>query len=70
MLVCDVGPRDGLQNEAQAVDAGHEVELMHGLGIETGIDLAKLRAAGRTISAFLGRATSSRVAKALDAKVA
>jgi hydroxymethylglutaryl-CoA lyase len=43
------------------------VYLMHGLGIETGIDLAKLRAAGRTISAFLGRATSSRVAKALDA---
>ena len=44
------------------------VYLMHGLGIETGIDLAKLRAAGRAISAALGRATSSRVAKALDAK--
>ena len=44
------------------------VYLLHGLGIETGIDLAKLRAAGRTISAFLGRPTNSRVAKALDAK--
>ncbi len=46
------------------------VWLMRGLGIETGIDLAKLRGAGRTISTFLGRATSSRVAKALDAKAA
>jgi len=46
------------------------VWLMRGLGIETGIDLAKLRDAGRTISTFLGRATSSRVAKALDAKAA
>ncbi len=46
------------------------VYLLHGLGIETGIDLAKLRAAGRTISGFLGRPTSSRAAKALDAKEA
>ncbi|MEO8485372.1 MAG: hydroxymethylglutaryl-CoA lyase [Betaproteobacteria bacterium] len=45
------------------------VYLMQGLGIETGIDLDKLRAAGRVISQFLGRPTSSRVAKALDAKV-
>ncbi len=44
------------------------VYLLHGLGIETGIDLAKLRAAGRTISRFLGRSTSSRAAKALDTK--
>jgi hydroxymethylglutaryl-CoA lyase len=46
------------------------VYLLHGLGIETGIDLAKLRDAGRTISQFLGRPTGSRVAKALDAKAA
>ena len=39
------------------------VYLLHGLGIETGVDLAKLRAAGRTISGFLGRPTSSRAAK-------
>ena len=46
------------------------VYLLQGLGIETGIDLAKLRAAGRAISQHLGRPTSSRVAKALDAKAA
>jgi hydroxymethylglutaryl-CoA lyase len=46
------------------------VYLLQGLGIETGIDLAKLRAAGRMISQHLGRTTSSRVAKALDAKAA
>ena len=46
------------------------VYLLHGLGIETGIDLAKLRAAGRTISQFLGRPTSSRAAKALDTQEA
>jgi hydroxymethylglutaryl-CoA lyase len=44
------------------------VYLMHGLGIETGIDLAKLREAGRYISKELGRPTSSRVARALAAK--
>jgi hydroxymethylglutaryl-CoA lyase len=44
------------------------VYLLHGLGIETGIDLAKLRLAGRRISAHLARDTSSRVARALDAK--
>jgi hydroxymethylglutaryl-CoA lyase len=27
----DVGPRDGLQNEAQAVDAAHKIELVHRL---------------------------------------
>ena len=46
------------------------VYLLHGLGIETGVDLAKLRAAGRTISQFPGRPTSSRAAKALDTKEA
>ena len=46
------------------------VYLLHGLGIETGVDLAKLRAAGRMISQHLGRASGSRVAKALDAKAA
>jgi hydroxymethylglutaryl-CoA lyase len=46
------------------------VYMLHGLGIETGIDLAKLRAAGRYICEFLGRPTSSRVARALEAKEA
>lgn len=44
------------------------VYLMQGLGIDTGVDLVKLRRAGRYISGVLGRATGSRVARALDAK--
>ncbi|CAG0964548.1 hydroxymethylglutaryl-CoA lyase [Burkholderiales bacterium] len=46
------------------------VWLLHGLGIETGVDLARLRAAGRMISRQLDRPTASRVARALDAKEA
>jgi isopropylmalate/homocitrate/citramalate synthase len=42
--------------------------LLQGLGIETGVDMARLRRAGRYISDFLGRAPVSRVARALDAK--
>ena len=41
--------------------------LLQGLGIETGIDLDKLIAAGLRISAVLGRATGSRVARARSA---
>ena len=44
------------------------VYLLNGLGIETGVDLTKLRAAGRMISDFLGRPPVSRVARALAAK--
>ena len=44
------------------------VYLLDGLGIETGVDLSKLRDAGRYISDFLQRPTNSRVARALDAK--
>ena len=44
------------------------VYMLHGLGIETGIDLAKLREAGRFISAHLGRPTGSRAARALDVR--
>jgi len=44
------------------------VYLLHGLGIETGIDLARLRAAGAFISDFLGRPPASRVARALAAR--
>ena len=46
------------------------VYMLEGLGIETGIDLRKLRAAGRYISQYLGREPVSRVARALDAKEA
>ena len=42
--------------------------LLDGLGIETGVDMTKLRAAGRFISDFLGRPPASRVARALDAQ--
>jgi hydroxymethylglutaryl-CoA lyase len=42
--------------------------LLDGLGIETGVDMTKLRRAGRYISDFLQREPVSRVARALDAK--
>jgi hydroxymethylglutaryl-CoA lyase len=42
--------------------------LLDGLGIETGVDLARLAAAGEFISAALGRAPQSKVALALAAK--
>jgi hydroxymethylglutaryl-CoA lyase len=44
------------------------VYLLDGLGIETGVDLTRLRAAGQYISDFLGRLPASRVARALAAK--
>ncbi len=40
------------------------VYMLGGMGIETGLDLDRLCAAGRMISAALGRTTASRVAKA------
>jgi len=42
--------------------------LCDGLGIETGIDMTRLRHAGNAISDFLGRPPVSRVARALNAK--
>jgi len=42
--------------------------LFDGLGIETDVDMTRLRLAGQYISAFLGRAPVSRVARALNAK--
>ena len=44
--------------------------LLDGLGIETGVDMAKLMEAGRYVCDFLGRPTGSRVARALMAKAA
>jgi hydroxymethylglutaryl-CoA lyase len=44
------------------------VYLLHGMGIETGIDLDKLIDAGQYISDFLGRKSHSRVANALLAR--
>ncbi|MFG1462683.1 hydroxymethylglutaryl-CoA lyase [Xanthobacter sp. DSM 24535] len=45
------------------------VYMLNGLGIETGIDLDKLAAAGRDITAALGRVPASKVAQALAAKL-
>jgi hydroxymethylglutaryl-CoA lyase len=42
--------------------------MLDGLGIETGVDMAKLMAAGDFICGVLGRPTLSRVARALSAK--
>ena len=44
--------------------------MLNGLGIETGIDMEKLIAAGQFICGVLGRPTHSRVAKALAARKA
>jgi len=44
--------------------------LLDGLGIETGVDMAKLLEAGRFICNALGRETQSRAARALYAKAA
>ena len=42
--------------------------LLNGLGIETGVDMTRLRIAGEFISGYLGRPPISRVARALAAK--
>lgn len=44
--------------------------LLNGLGASTGVDLAKLAAAGAFISGHLGRESGSKVARALAGKVA
>ena len=43
------------------------VYMLHGLGIETGIDLDELADTGRWLAALLGRETGSKVGKALAA---
>jgi len=44
--------------------------MLNGLGIETGVDMDKLIAAGDFISQYLGRSTNSRVARALMSRKA
>jgi hydroxymethylglutaryl-CoA lyase len=44
------------------------VYMLHGMGIETGIDLDKLIDAGQYISDFLGRKPQSRAANAILTK--
>ncbi|MFC3552231.1 hydroxymethylglutaryl-CoA lyase [Lysobacter cavernae] len=43
------------------------VYMLHGLGIDTGVDLSRLAETGRWLAALLGRETGSRVGKALAA---
>ena len=43
--------------------------LLDGLGIETGVDMTRLRRAGHYISGHLQRETASRVARALDVRM-
>ena len=43
------------------------VYLLHGLGMDTGIDLARLSETGLWLSALLGRDTDSKVARAMSA---
>jgi hydroxymethylglutaryl-CoA lyase len=42
--------------------------MLEGMGIQTGVDMAKLVAATNEITALIGRAPASRVANALNAK--
>ncbi len=44
--------------------------MLHGLGIETGVDLDAVAEAGRFICDYLGRPPASRVAQALASKIA
>jgi len=44
------------------------VYLLHGLGIQTGVDEERLHQAGAFISSALGRPTASRAAAAIAAK--
>jgi hydroxymethylglutaryl-CoA lyase len=41
--------------------------MLHGMGIETGVDLAKVRAASRFMAGVLGRDVTSRAFRALEA---
>jgi len=40
------------------------VYMLHGLGIDTGVDLARLVGTGRWLAALLGRASGSKVTQA------
>jgi hydroxymethylglutaryl-CoA lyase len=44
------------------------VYLLHGLGIETGVDLERLADTGQWICGVIGRESSSKVGRALAAK--
>ena len=48
------------------VSTENVVYMLHGMGIETGVDLSKLVQVGQQISSVLGRQTNSQVAQAMQ----
>jgi hypothetical protein len=44
--------------------------MLHGMGIETGVDLAKVRAASRFIAGVLGHDLTSKAFQAMERTVA
>ena len=80
VTLCDVGPRDGLQNESAvlgpavrpdlvnrlaATGLRHRTEdlihLLHGEGVETGVDLDALIAVSGWLEGVLGRELSGQL---------
>ena len=72
VTICDVGPRDGLQNEQPVLEprAGGDVatedlvSLLHGEGVETGVDLDALIAVSEWLEGVLGRELPGQVYRA------
>ena len=65
--IVDVGPRDGLQNEPQTVPTKRKIELIERLA-DAGLPV--MFRAGEFVCRELGREPSSRVARAMAAKLA
>jgi len=72
VTICDVGPRDGLQDEhavlavCAAVNVASEdiVDLLHGEGVETDVDLDALIALPERRESVLGRELPGQVYRA------
>ena len=72
VTICDVGPRDGLQNEQAVlalratgnVAAEDRVYLPHGEGVETGVDLDALIGVSEWLEGVLGRELPGQVYRA------
>ena len=68
VTICDVGPRDGLQNDAPRAIGNVATEdlvyLLHGEGVETGVDLDALIAVSEWLEGVLGRALPGQVYRA------
>ena len=66
VTICDVGPRDGLQNEQPVLALAAEdiVYLPHGEGVETGVDLDALIGVSEWLEGVLGRELPGQVYRA------